>query len=179
MTCPKLYATAGAFALLASSALGQTTEVTVESLMDRLDGVAPAAVLANSTLLNPSESGEMQVLREGTNGWTCMYPGTNPMCADGGAMSFLQAWMMNEDPPDTLGFVYMLLGDEGASNTDPYAESEAADNNWVVTGPHVMLLGSGAKPLLDSYPTEVPEDAGQPWVMWPGTPYAHLMMPID
>ncbi|NDV99371.1 hypothetical protein [Salipiger sp. PrR002] len=177
MTCPKLYATAGAFILLASSALGQTTEETAESLMDRLDGVAPPAVLQNSTLLSPTESGEMQVLREGTNGWTCMYPGTNPMCADGGAMSFLQSWMKNEDPPDTLGFVYMLLGDEGASNTDPYAEGETADNNWVVTGPHVMLLGSGAQPLLESYPTDVPKDAGQPWVMWPGTPYAHLMLP--
>ncbi|MCT4371289.1 hypothetical protein CLG85_013565 [Yangia mangrovi] len=179
MTCPKIYATAGTLILLASTALGQATDVTVDSLMDRLDGVAPAAVLANSTLLNPTASGEMQVLREGSNGWTCMYPGTNPMCADGAAMSFLQAWMMNEDPPDTLGFVYMLLGDEGASNTDPHAEGETADNHWVVTGPHVMLLGKGAQPLLDSYPTEVPEGAGAPWVMWPGTPYAHLMLPID
>ncbi|MBE9637000.1 hypothetical protein [Salipiger mangrovisoli] len=178
MTCPEISATAGLLVLLASSAVGQTSDVTVESLMKRLDGVAPAEVLANATLLNPTDSGDMQVLREGTNGWTCMYPGTNPMCADEASMSFLQSWMKNEDPPDTLGFVYMLLGDEGASNIDPHAEAETPDNQWVVTGPHVMLLGSGAKPLLDSYPTEVPEGAGQPWVMWPGTPYAHLMMPM-
>ncbi|WP_353472104.1 hypothetical protein PVT71_12455 [Salipiger sp. H15] len=179
MTCPKICATAGTLILLASSALGQTTEVTVDSLMDRLDGVAPPAVLANSTLLTPDESGEMQVLREGSNGWTCMFPGTNPMCADEASMGFLQAFMKKEDPPETLGFVYMLLGDKGASNTDPYAEGETADNQWVVTGPHVMILGAGAKPLLDTYPTMVPEGADQPWVMWPGTPYAHLMVPVQ
>ena len=179
MTYMKIIAAAGASVLLATTAIGQSAEVTVESLMERLKGVAPAAVLANSTLLNVAESGEMQVLREGTNGWTCMYPGTDPMCADSASMGFLQAWMTNETPPDSLGFVYMLLGDEGASNTDPYAQSETADNQWVVSGPHVMIMGSAAKPLLDTYPTEVPEGAGEPWVMWPGTPYAHLMVPME
>ena len=175
----KIAVSAGVGILLATSAMSQTADVTVDGLMERLDGVAPAAVLENSTLLNITEEGEIEVLREGTNGWTCMYPGTDPMCADEASMSFLQAWMAKETPPDTLGFVYMLLGDEGASNTDPYAEGETADNHWVVAGPHVMIVGSAAGPLFDTYPTEVPEGEGQPWVMWPGTPYAHLMIPME
>ena len=179
MTSLKFAAAAGTCMLLASAALGQSTDVTADSLMKRLEGVAPAAVLASSTLLNITESGEIQVIREGNNGWTCMYPGTDPMCADQASMMFLQAWMTNTTPPDTLGFIYMLLGDEGASNTDPYAQAETADNQWVVSGPHVMILGTGAKPLLDSYPHEVPDGANQPWVMWPGTPYAHLMLPME
>ncbi|WP_138469301.1 hypothetical protein [Poseidonocella sp. HB161398] len=179
MTCLRLAATAGPCLLLASTAIGQAADVTAESLTERLEGVAPAAVLANSTLLNLTSTGEMQVLREGTNGWTCMYPGTDPMCADGPSMSFLQAWMANEAPPDTLGFVYMLLGDEGASNIDPHAQGETADNQWVVSGPHVMIVGSAAGPLLESYPTTVPEGMGEPWIMWPGTPYAHVMIPME
>ncbi|WP_297779013.1 hypothetical protein [uncultured Roseovarius sp.] len=170
---------AGACSLFAFSSFAQATEVSVDELMARLEGVAPAAVLEDSTLLNMKEDGEKQVLREGTNGWTCMYPGTNPMCADESSMSFLQAWMNKENPPETLGFVYMLLGDEGASNTDPYAEAEKSDNQWVVAGPHVMIVGSAAAPLLQSYPSEVPEGVDQPWVMWPGTPYAHLMIPME
>ena len=148
-------------------------------LMARLDGVAPAAVLGNATLLQPEADGSMTVLKEGTNGWTCMYPEGNPMCADAPAMGFLQAWMEQGDPPDTLGFVYMLLGDEGASNTDPYAEGETDDNQWVVAGPHVMIVGSAAQSLIDTYPAEVPEGGGEPWVMWPGTPYAHVMVPME
>lgn len=179
MISSKFTMTVGACVALASSALGQTTEANVDGLMMRLEGVAPSAVLANSTLLKIKENGEIEILREGTNGWTCMYPGTDPMCADGPSISFLQAWMKNEDPPETLGFVYMLLGDEGASNTDPYAQGETPDNNWVVAGPHVMIVGSAAAPLLDSYSAEVPDGAGEPWVMWSGTPYAHLMIPME
>src|SRR5207302_4069470 len=37
-----------------------------------------------------------------------------------------------------------------ASNTDPYAQKPEASNNWIETGPHVMIVG--AKGLLDVYP---------------------------
>ncbi len=172
-------ATVGSCILLSSAAFAQTDEVTAESLMKRLEGVAPAAVLENATLLDITAAGEMTPLSEGSNGWTCMYPGTDPMCADEAAMSFLGAWMNKEDPPETLGIVYMLLGDEGASNTDPFATEETADNHWVATGPHMMIVGSTANALLGTYPQEVPDGADQPWVMWPGTPYAHLMVPME
>lgn len=179
MKLSSMTAAVGTCMLLASGAAAQSDDVTAEDLMQRLEGVAPSAVLENATLLHFPAEGEMMTLREGTNGWTCMYPGTDPMCADEASMSFLNAWMNKEDPPATLGFVYMLLGDEGASNTDPYAEGETADNQWVVAGPHVMIVGSEAQPMLDSYPQEVPDGANQPWVMWPGTPYAHLMVPTE
>jgi len=172
-------AIAGTCTLMASSSFSQANEVTVEELMARLEGVAPPAVLEGSTLLNVKENGETEVLREGTNGWTCMYPGTDPMCADMASMEFIGAWMNRENPPETLGFVYMLLGDEGASNTDPFAEGEKPDNQWVVAGPHAMIVGGAAGPMLANYPSEVPEGANQPWVMWPGTPYAHLMIPME
>ena len=40
-------------------------------------------------------------------------------------------------------FIYMLKrGTAGTSNTDPYAKEVTADNNWVKTGPHVMIVGA-------------------------------------
>ena len=31
---------------------------------------------------------------------------------------------------------------------------------------------------MQGYPTEAKPDTTQPYVMWPGTPYAHLMIPV-
>jgi len=68
-------------------------------------------------------------------------------------------------------------GDGGASNTDPYALKEEPGNNWIKTGAHVMIVGSGAKPL-DDYPRDAKADPTKPYVMWPDTPYEHLMLPV-
>ena len=177
MTRTILLATAGTCLLLAAASDVRAADVSADDLMQRLEGVAPAAVLENSTLLHMTDDGEMQTVREGTNGWTCMYPGSDPMCVDEGGLAWAKAYMSGSEPPGTLGFAYMLLGDEGASNIDPYAEGPTEDNEWVVTGPHVMIMGPQAQSLLDSYPTE--PDPSAPYVMWSGTPYAHLMIPTE
>lgn len=102
------------------------------------------------------------------------------MCVDAGGFEFMQALMAGEDPPDgSLGFAYMLLGDEGTSNIAPGATEETPDNEWVQAGPHVMVVGPGAASMREAYPTEVPEGATTPWVMWSDTPYAHLMIPVE
>ena len=85
----------------------------------------------------------------------------------------------SKDPPHDLGFVYMLLGDEGASNIDPAAREKTADNAWVQTGPHVMIVGAAARPMMEGYPREAEADPTKPFVMWPGTPFEHLMLPVE
>ena len=71
--------------------------------------------------------------------------------------------------------MYMLAGGIDASNTDAYAQKPEANNNWVETGPHVMIVG--AKGLLDAYPLSPKPDTSVPYVMWPDTQYEHLMIP--
>ena len=56
---------------------------------------------------------------------------------------------------------------------------DAPDNNWVVTGPHVMIVGAEARSMLEGYPREATADPSKPYVMWPGTPYEHLMLPVE
>ena len=68
----------------------------------------------------------------------------------------------------------MLQGDLIASNIDPYRPP--THGKWLTDGPHMMIFSS--KVLLDAYPhnvTETPDT--QPYVMFAGTPYAHLMVP--
>ena len=36
-------------------------------------------------------------------------------------------------PPDKVGFIYMLNGDNGASNTDPWATKAETENHWIKT----------------------------------------------
>jgi hypothetical protein len=79
--------------------------------------------------------------------------------------------------PGHCPVMYMLRGDGGASNTDPYSMKEEPGNNWIKTGSHVMIVGSGAK-MLDGYPREAKADPTKPYVMWPGTAYEHLMLPV-
>ena len=142
---------------------------------------APAAISDKATIVQAQADGSMKTLREGTNGWTCMpdsptTPGPDPMCMDANAAKWAQAWMGKKDPPaNTVGVMYMLEGGTDASNSDPYATAPTAENDWINTGPHIMIVGS--KEILAGYPSGAKPDTASPYVMWAGTPYAHLMIP--
>jgi hypothetical protein len=86
-------------------------------------------------------------------------------------------WQTHPPPPDKIGFVYMLNGDTGASNTDPWATKFEHGNHWIKTSAHVMIVGSAAKTMA-GYPRTADADPTKPYVMWPGTPYEHLMLPV-
>ena len=76
-----------------------------------------------------------------------------------------------------MGIAYMLQGDTPVSNTDPYAKQKKAGDDWVEgLGAHMMVLVPDVK-ALKNLPTN--SKSGGPWIMWPNTPYAHLMLPID
>jgi hypothetical protein len=49
---------------------------------------------------------------------------------------------MNKKPfmAEKIGIAYMLAGDTGASNIDPYAEKRTSDNQWIAEGAHIMVL---------------------------------------
>ena len=148
---------------------------------------APTVISKNATIMDwpEKEGGQPTQLRAGTNGWVC-FPvsptefgaasGDDPMCLD----KQWQAWgnaLMSKTPPkvEGTGIAYMLKGDKGASNTDPFATGPTATNEWVVSPPHVMVLYADLK-MLDAFSTD--PKSGGPWVMWKGTPYAHLMVPV-
>ena len=69
----------------------------------------------------------------------------------------------------------MLAGDEGASNIDPFASGPTQDNEWVVEGPHMMLIAPDLS-MLAGMTRDF--SLGGPYVMWDGTPYAHVMVPV-
>ncbi len=137
----------------------------------------PSEIAKNATIIDMTDMSKPNQLRAGTNGWVCYAMINQPMCLDKEWQKWAQAWMSKSELKiDGTGIAYMLAGDKGASNTDPYATEPTADNQWVVSPPHIMVIYQDPK-MLDAYPTD--PKSGGPWVMWKGTPYAHVMVPVS
>jgi hypothetical protein len=145
-------------------------------LIEQAESAAPPEISARATIVDGDE-----VLRKGSNGWTCMphtMPGDNaPMCNDEVWMKLMQAVGSKSDfQTDRIGISYMLQGDVGAgvSNSNPYHPDPKNAEDYTETGPHLMVVVP--KDLLKGI-TDDPSTGG-PYVMWKDTPYAHIMIPV-
>ena len=155
------------------------TEAKIENAMS----AAPSSISANATILDyeMDDAGNFVVLREGSNGWSCFpdlmsTPSDDPQCNDQTWMDWTYALFAGEEPNVTVvGLAYMLQGGTDASNTDPAATEPAAGEEWVSSGPHVMLLLPGE---IDQSVFTTDHASGEPFIMWAGTPYEHIMMPV-
>ena len=150
-----------------------------QALIREALSAAPPEVAKTATVKNSDGT----VLRQGTGAYTC-YPtpesmkkrGKMVMCLDKTWQAWRNAWL-NKKPfkANQVGVAYMLAGDVGSSNTDPYAEAPTSDNQWVEPGPHTMVIVPNPAELeglsTDPY-------SGGPFVMWKGTPYVHIMVPV-
>lgn len=143
----------------------------------------PMSVAGKATILDwPVKEGEKPtVLRAGTNGWTCLpdmpqTQGSDPMCLDRSWMAWVDAYLAHKPVQvSTVGIGYMTApGGAFQSSSDPYAMAKTADNQWVHHPPHVMILVPDLK-ALQGISTD-PNNGG-PYVMFAGTPYAHIMAP--
>jgi hypothetical protein len=146
---------------------------------------APESIARHATILDWPEnaSAEMRELRAGTNGWVCLpdrpdTEGNDPMCMDDPWMDFMHAVITRSEPlVERVGISYMLAeGGVYSSNTDPFAIAPTPENEWGFDGPHVMIIvpDPGA---LEGLPTK--RESGGPYVMYAGTPYAHIMIPVE
>ena len=153
---------------------------------------APSYIAENATVLN----GKMEPLREGTNGWTCLAANPRgmsdpengwenpheamPVCVDGESMKWMQGFMSGTIPEmDHDGFAWMLHGDMGEDNSTPMvmAKDDAKDpSQWIESGPHLMLMPKDPK-TIEGHTSDF--NSGSPYVMFGGTPYAHLMIPVN
>jgi hypothetical protein len=140
----------------------------------------PRSISQDATVV-AMEGDKMRTVRQGKGEFTCVpddpaTPGNDPMCLDRNAMEWLQALMEHKDAPKgKLGLVYMLQGGSDASNSDPFATSPPSGGKWVTTGPHVMMVGMAG--MLGNLP-KTADAPDKPYVMFPGTSYEHVMMPV-
>lgn len=179
----KVLSTTVAAALIlgvAGTAAAQGKAAKIASAM----AAAPASVAKNATIKDwPDKSGNMALLREGSNGWTCLpsHPKSrtitnDAMCMDANFGDLIGALMSNKPPAlKGVGYSYMLSANDWESNTDPAAQKETPDNQWHHVQPHVMVAYPD-KAMLAGIPTK--PSLNGPYVMWASTPYAHVMWPV-
>ncbi|SDZ49535.1 hypothetical protein SAMN05444004_11721 [Jannaschia faecimaris] len=163
---------------LVTSAFAQSAPDAEALIADALRA-APAGILETATVSDL----EGNILREGTSDYTC-FPAPSgiagPMCMDAEWRRWMAAWMGGTPfTAERVAVAYMLAGDEpdgGASNIDPAASEPTAENEWVVEGPHIMIITPDPS-AFEGLPTVIQTDG--PYVMWTGTPYVHLMVPVE
>jgi hypothetical protein len=178
MRRPTLILTPAIVAFLAAGAVADDAKSNADAdYIKAALSAAPRGVAKDAAVVRMSGDGNMHTLRMGSNGFTCLVMGGAKMCNDANTMEFLHAIAKKEPPPNKIGISYMLAGDMGVSNTDPYATGKTADNHWIVTGPHIMIFGPPAKTL--GYTEAKDPDSSQPYMMWAGTPYEHAMVPVE
>lgn len=145
---------------------------------------APASIAKDATIIDRADaSGKMTLLRQGTNGWTCM-PNSpksksvlnNAMCMDANFAEFLAAMRARKQPAlKAMGVSYMLTGDQWVSNTTPSAMGPKPDNDWHHVFANIMIAYPHRSSLA-GLPVK-PTTKGA-YVMWAKTPYAHVMLPM-
>ena len=163
-----------------ASGPGRPKPKTDAQLIASAMSAGPRSISQDATVI-VMDGDKMRTLRQGKGEYTCVpddpsTPGNDPMCLDRNAMEWLQALMEHKEAPKgKLGLVYMLQGGSDASNSDPFATSPPAGAKWVTTGPHVMVVGMAG--MLGDLP-KTAEAPDKPYVMFPGTSYEHIMMPV-
>ena len=131
----------------------------------------------------------MAGMSDSENGWKDPHEAM-PMVADAQGMKWAMAYMSGKKPElDHDGWMYMLHGDMGEDNSvgmrmsvdsdgeiDIKTKETAAEAQWIVSGPHLMLMPkdpSSLKGLTTDF------NSGGPYIMFEGTGYDHVMIPIE
>lgn len=134
----------------------------------------PAHLSADATVIEKDGT----VLREGTNGWTCIAGDGDhnpPSCNDAVWMKwFASAGKGQPFSTDVIGYSYMLAGSV-VDLDDPKATDRNNGGRWYTEGPHLMIL----MPSRDLF-SSVSRDAenGGPYVIWPDTPMEFVVVPL-
>ena len=141
----------------------------------------PAQITAKATIMDwpVAKGGKPLQLRAGTNGWVC-YPRSrkdvdNAMCFDPTFQKWLDAYRSRTAPQlSGIGVAYLLAGGFTGSAQDPFATGKTATNDWGSDGPSLMVVAPDPA-LYAGLPTQRSDG---PYVMFAGTPYAHIMVPV-
>ena len=123
----------------------------------------------------------MKPLRKGTNGWTCIpdlprHPGPDPMCLDQNGMEWANAWMTKTAAAG--GQDGLRLHADGRLGREQHRSVRDQAGSRRQVGRHRPARdGAQHRRQFAGYPTTA-TNTKVPYVMFPDTPYAHLMIPV-
>jgi hypothetical protein len=140
----------------------------------RAMSAGPDGIARSARIIDADAEGNTVVLRDGSNGFTCMpgnpkVIGAPPMCVDAASLQwFADAKAHKPKPTNTVpGITYMLAGATQRSDSDPNDQTSPA----ITVGPHWMIMWPFDPKTTGLPTTHKPTGA---YIMWAGSPYAHL-----
>jgi hypothetical protein len=168
---------------MASGSKSPIAKMSKEKLIKTAESAAPESISKNATIMIPGPDGKLVEARKGTNGFTCVpdidgQRKPDPICADAAAWQWVNDLMSGaEKPTNTVpGISYMAQGGwhfekDGKilMKEEPGAKLLTEPAHWMVFWPF--------DPNTTALPT-MPNKMGV-YIMWEGTPYAHLMVYQD
>lgn len=140
----------------------------------------PPAIRAHAAVAKISKTGELTEVRPGTNGLTCVVgvPGDPdaPFCADQYALQWILDATAGKPKPsnDGPGIAYMSQGGVHYETASGEIVMEPNANTHAVKEPPHWMLMWAVDPATTGLPTR--ENPAGVYVMFAGTPYAHLMV---
>ncbi len=148
-------------------------EMSDEQFIETALQAAPEQLRDRAGVMRPDGT----TLQEAEGNVRCTVLSFGALCGDEVFAEWAQAHAEQREDyeaPDQIGLAYMLDGhSQAVSLTDPFATADAGGDT-LSEGPHVMILApQDAMPDLAA-----DHQSGEPYVMWEGTPYAHVMMPV-
>ena len=128
-----------------------------------------------------SDTAQFSILRAGGDAWTCFpdqpqSPRADPLCADDQFVRWLTAWRGHAHAPEISGMAvaYALKGFQVASEADPLKARPDSGMPWIELPPAVLV----AMPDVAYRGVPVKRPAAGPWVVWAGTPWAVMVVPM-
>jgi hypothetical protein len=147
---------------------------TIQARIARAMSAGPDDIARAARIVDIDAEGNTVVLREGSNGFTCMpgnpkVIGEPPMCEDAASMQWGADFKAHKPKPTNTvpGITYMLAGATQRSDSDPFDKTSPA----ITVGPHWMIMWP-FDPRTTGLPTAHKSTGA--YIMWAGSPYAHL-----
>ncbi len=144
---------------------------------------APASIAKDAGVMLPGEDGKLVEVKKGTNGFTCIptvnnRPDPDPMCFDAAVGQWVDALVNKKDKPGNTvpGISYMARGGYHWEKDGKVLMDEEPGAKLVKEPPHWMMMWPFTSQET-KLPT-VPNPSGV-WIMFDGTPFAHLMVHQD
>lgn len=141
---------------------------------------APARISKDATVMIPGEGGKMVEAKKGTNGFTCLpdidgQEKPDPICGDPAAMQWANDLMSGAPKPSNTvpGISYMAQGGWHWEKDGKILMKGEEGSKRVSEPPHWMIFWP-----VDSKASGIPNLPTKfgAYVMFDGTPYAHLMI---
>lgn len=155
-----------------------------EEQMKLAESAAPAHISKDATIMVFGADGKLMEAKKGTNGFTCIpdideQDVPDPFCGDAAAMQWADDMMKKAAKPTNTvpGIAYMAKGGwhwekDGKiimDKNEPGAKRVKEPPHWMVFWPFDSKM-SGLPSTPQKFGT---------YVMWDGTPFAHLMIYQD